>query len=145
MKPTNAVTPAGNGPRRAVVPGPAPDVEPYADEMVKINEVGVILNNKFRNKRFSEKIMIEFTQACQEMYANIGFLVGVDWYQAVIPSTGESQTIPRVLIQGRVTPLEETDHDRVRHDIVTGKADGVAGYVREDGSKHEDPIKRIIT
>jgi hypothetical protein len=124
---------------------PPPDVEPYADERKKIKEVGTILQNKFYGKRFTEKTMIEFTKAAQEMYADIGFLVGVDWYAAVVPSTGETTTIPNILIQGRVNPLEETDHDRIRHEVVTGQYDGVAGYIRGDGTKSEEPRRKLIT
>jgi len=139
-----SVTRLGTAPAPKPVHAPPPDVEPYADERAQIKEVGVILQNKFRNKVFTEKRMIEFVKAAQEMYADIGWLVGVDWYQAVIPSTGETTTIPNVLVMGRVNPLESIDHDRVQHEIVTGKMDGQVGYIRADGSKHEDPRKKNI-
>jgi hypothetical protein len=59
------------------------------------------------------------------------------------PSTGT--VIPRVVIQGRVHHESETDHDRLRHEIVSGMADGVKGYVREGSSDlHEDPISKTI-
>lgn len=137
-----AVTRLGTAPKPKT--GPPPDVEPYADERNQIKDVGVILNNKFRNKVFTEKTMFEFVQACQEMYADIGWLVGVDWYQAKVPATGETTTIPNVIIMGRVNPLESIDHDRVQHDVVTGKMDGQAGWIRPDGRKTEDPAKKLI-
>jgi hypothetical protein len=50
-----------------------------------------------------------------------------------------------VVIQGRVHHESETDHDRLRHEIVSGMADGVKGYVREGSSDlHEDPISKTI-
>jgi len=52
--------------------------------------------------------------------------------------------LPNIIIESRIKPLTEVDHDRMRHEIVTGEADGQPGYVREDGTKHEDPIKRNI-
>ena len=32
----------------------------------------------------------------------------------------------------------------MRHEVVTGEADGQVGYMREDGTKREDPKKREI-
>ncbi len=52
--------------------------------------------------------------------------------------------VPKIHFTGRVKKEEEVDHDRMKHDIVTGKADGVAGYVREGGTFHEEPRKKLI-
>jgi hypothetical protein len=47
-------------------------------------------------------------------------------------------------VTGRNKVESETDHDRIKHGVVTGKADGKAGYVREDGTWHEDPKSKLI-
>jgi hypothetical protein len=109
------------------------------------------LNKRFQNRRFDEDTMIQFMDAAREIFGDIGWVIGVDWMDAratgvpaeMAPSTGT--VIPRVVIQGRVTPESETDHDRMRHEIVSGMVDGVKGYVREGSSQlHEDPISKTI-
>ena len=52
--------------------------------------------------------------------------------------------LPRLIIESRIKPLTEVDHDRMRHEVVTGEADGQVGYMREDGSRREDPISKKI-
>jgi hypothetical protein len=52
--------------------------------------------------------------------------------------------LPHVELVGRNRSQGETDHDRVRYGVVHGLADGQKGYIRADGSKHEDPIRRDI-
>jgi hypothetical protein len=96
----------------------------------------------------------EFTQAAKEEFGKVGFEVSVAWKQVYEKNTSplvlteEIPTgvwIPYVSIEGRITKEEETDHDRFKWGVVKGLADGQPGYVREDGSKREDPIKKIIT
>jgi hypothetical protein len=52
--------------------------------------------------------------------------------------------LPQVEVIGRSRPEEETDHDRVKWGVVKGLADGQPGYVRADGTKHEDPKSKLI-
>lgn len=128
-----------------------PDTEPYPSEVPALKGAMEKLNKKFQGQRFDEESMVAFMEAARDIFGEIGWLIGVDWMDARVtgvdvesaPSTGI--TIPRVVIQGRVHAEEETDHDRYRHEVVTGQADGVKGYVRADGSKHEDPISKTIT
>ena len=82
----------------------------------------------------------------RNLFGDAGMEIHIEWMQAMDPETGEELPFkaPSVTITGRVKKEEERDHDRVRHDIVTGKADGVAGYIREDGTKSEEPIKKLI-
>lgn len=46
---------------------------------------------------------------------------------------------------GRLKPETETDHERMRDGIVKGLDGGPGGYIREDGTITEEPIKKIIT
>jgi hypothetical protein len=130
---------------------PAPDVEPYPSEIPALKGAMEKLNKRFQNKVFDEDTMMQFMQAAREIFGEAGWLIGVDWMDARVPglpaemapSTGT--VIPRVVIQGRVHHESETDHDRLRHEIVSGMADGVKGYVREGSSDlHEDPISKTI-
>lgn len=90
-----------------------------------------------------------FEQAARDELGKAGFTCHVHWEEYVkrtplgdIPTGVWSPSLQDV---HRITEPEETDHDRLRHDIVTGKIDGKAGYIREDGTWHDDPIKKIIT
>lgn len=87
-----------------------------------------------------------FNQMAANKFLDIGFEVEVNWLQAQENpfAPGVPLYVPEVSIAGRTRKETEIDHDRMAHDIVTGKADGVAGYIREDGSEHEDPIRKII-
>jgi hypothetical protein len=133
----------GSGPRLRP-PGPPPDVEPYPDEMVKLRSAGEKLQRKFRGTVFNEDTMNDFMHMAADVFAEVGFRVGVDWYQGRHPISGESVTVPQVMIAGRISAEIETDHDRVKHGIVNATAGGQAGYIRPDGTKREDPAKKLI-
>lgn len=90
-----------------------------------------------------------FEMAAHNEFGQAGFAIAIAWEEFVkrtplgdIP-TGVWQ--PNIQITRRIKHEAETDHDRIRHEVVTGLVDGVKGYIREDGSRHEDPKKRIIT
>ena len=98
----------------------------------------------------------QFEERARNRCGEIGFIVSVQWTWDD-PETGEfSPDVaddpndfsiiwrPRLIIEQRVKKLTEVDHDRMKHEIVTGEADGQAGFMREDGSKHEEPIRKTI-
>lgn len=123
---------------------PPPDVEPYPDEVPRIQKAAQVLQEKFKGVTFNETTMNSFMHAAAELFAEVGFKVGVDWYQGRHPISGEVITVPQVMIAGRITPEAETDHDRVKHGIVNATAGGQAGYIRADGTKREDPKSKLI-
>lgn len=90
-----------------------------------------------------------FEMAAHTELGEAGFRIAILWEDLVKRTplgdmpTGIIQ--PAIQIIERVKPETEADHDKHRHEIVTGQVDGVAGYIREDGSRHTDPIKKIIT
>lgn len=90
-----------------------------------------------------------FEQAARDELGKAGFTGHVHWEEFVKRTplgdfpTGVWQ--PSLQDVHRITELAETDHDRIQHDIVTGKIDGIKGYIREDGSLHEEPRKKLIT
>lgn len=51
---------------------------------------------------------------------------------------------PRVCIVDRVHAESETDHDRYQHEVRAGLDGGTPGYIREDGTHHDEPIKKTI-
>jgi len=99
----------------------------------------------------------QFEERAKDRCAEIGLIVSVMWTwddpedpDNFSPTVGDNEDdtniywLPKMIFEGRINKITEIDHDRMRHEIVTGEADGQPGYVREDGTKREDPIKRNI-
>jgi hypothetical protein len=137
----------------------APDIEPYPDEYAKIKAVGDKINARFAYKNVNNDEWPDVIAWILEEFEKIGFAAAVEPMDAmkklpdgtmvpVMGSDGFPMRVPSIAIIGRTGGSqhaeEETDHDRVRHGIVTGKADGVKGYIREDGQLHEEPRKKLI-
>lgn len=127
----------------------SPDLQIYPDEQHKIQYVYEKLSRQFEFtpiKGDSDKKIFEM--AVNNDFGEIGFLVTVTWQQVwqkkneVPIPTGV--WLPGIEIIGRNKKEEETDHDRFKWGVVKGLADGQSGYVREDGTYREDPIKKII-
>lgn len=132
---------------RSKASAPAENFEPYYDELSKIKAVGDKLNRIFAWSGEEPWTERQFETTARNLYGEIGFTITIDWLQAMDPETGEElpYKAPSICLDGRVVKEEQRDHDRLKHNIVNGLADGQAGFIREDGSKHEDPIKKIIT
>jgi hypothetical protein len=107
----------------------SPDLQIYPDERHKIQYVYEKLSRQF-----------EFTPIKGE----IGFLVTVTWQQLYEGAAPTGVWMPGIEIYGRNKAEQEHDHDRHKWGVVRGLADGQKGYVREDGTKHEEPLKKII-
>jgi hypothetical protein len=120
--------------------------EPYYGEARKIVEVSNKLNRIFAWSGEEPWTERQFETTAMNMFGEIGIEIQINWLQAYDPETGEELDFkaPEVIPVGRVSKETERDHDRLQHEIVTGVADGQAGYIREDGTKREDPIKKII-
>lgn len=125
---------------------PIPDTEPYPSEYPKIQHAFGELKKRFEHKRLDDNTIDQFHEAAINLFGEAGFRVGVTWDEAVVNGQGGTY-IPTVVIVGRVEPESGIDHDRMQHDIVTGKADGRVGYLRQGtgGQLHEDPVKKLIT
>ena len=124
----------------------ATDFEPYYSEIPKIKEITAKLNRIFAWSGEEPWTQRQFEQSAQNLYGDAGFEITVNWLQAMDPETGEELPFkaPEVTITGRVKKESERDHDRLKHEVTSGMADGQPGYVREDGSRREDPIKKTI-
>lgn len=127
----------------------SPDLELYPDEFRKIALAMTKLESAFEfSVGFNERQRAEFDAAAREEFAKIGIEINVNWKQVYKQTPlGEYPTgvwMPGVEPYARTRPESETDHDRIQWGTVKGLADGQPGYVRADGTKHEEPIKKLI-
>lgn len=121
------------------------DIEPYPSEIPKIKRAFERVQNEFTNTPLTASSQRHFEQAARNLFGEAGFEITIEWRE-IADATGTSLgvTLPKIALSGRVKPETETDHDKLRHDIVKGLVDGKAGYIREDGKLHEEPKKKLI-
>lgn len=119
-------------------------VEVYPSELKKIKAAFDKIQAEFANTPMNSTNMRLFDMAAATELGEIGFTVEVEWYQVGTESLMTETYVPRIVLTGRNKKETEVDHDRMKWDITHGLADGQAGYIREDGSKREDPIRRDI-
>lgn len=129
----------------------APDFDLYPDEQRKI-QLALAKLGQFEFTQGTQTDRKIFEMAAHNEFGEIGFTINITWqevyHQAQIEGALPQPTgvwLPNVEIEGRTRKEDEHDHDRHKWGVVKGLADGQPGYVRADGSKHEDPIKKIIT
>ena len=151
-----AVQRAGSAPRNPLMTQQAPEpVEPYPSEMPRIKEAFARLQQLWMQKRVDDPANAaeHFNQQASNIFGEIGWKVAVEWNEARKEdgtphnpfADGVPLYVPLVTLVGRTKVEEETDHDRMKHDIVTGKADGKAGYIDPNtGSWREDPKSKLI-
>jgi hypothetical protein len=131
----------------------SPDLNIYPDEQRKIQLTYEKLSRQFEFtpiKGDSDKKIFEM--AVNNDFGEIGFMVTVTWQQLFSKKVVDGNEVPvptgvwlpGIEIIGRNKTEQEHDHDRHKYGVVNGLADGVKGYVREDGTYREDPIKKII-
>jgi hypothetical protein len=123
----------------------SPDFTIYPDEQDRIKAVFDKLSMQFNFtpiKSDSDKKILEM--AINNDFGDIGFLVTIRWQEIYENGIPTGVWLPGVEIYGRNKKEEETDHDRFKWGVVRGLADGQPGYVREDGSKREDPKSKLI-
>lgn len=126
---------------------PPENWEPYYSELPKIHQAAEKLNRIFAwtgEESWTER---QYETTARNLFGDAGVEIEIEWMQGMDPDTGEELPFkaPSVTITGRVHKESERDHDKIRHEVVTGQADGQKGYLREDGSRHEDPIRKVIT
>lgn len=128
----------------------AADWEPYPDEQVKIAQVAAKLDDQFAfsygNYAPDASDRRIFEAAVKSEFGKINIAAQVRW-ENMIGLNGLPAGVfrPHVELCGHIRDASETDHDRMKWGVVRGLEYGQqAGYVREDGSLREDPIKRDI-
>ena len=120
-----------------------PDLEIYPDEYDKLARAFKDLE-RFEFTYAGDADRASFEQAVHSKLGEVGFTANVTWGEITKGGTSTGVLLPSVEITGRTRPEEETDHDRLQWGITKGLADGKPGFIREDGTLHEDPKKRII-
>lgn len=98
---------------------------------------------------FRESQKPEFEDAARTEMSKIGIEARINWQQIMKKNPlgfAEPTGVWMAGVEpiGRTRKESGTDHDRYQWGVVKGLADGQQGYVREDGTKHEEPIKKII-
>lgn len=133
-------------------PTPPPaDWQPYPDELLRIAYAMTRLESAFEfTTGFQASQQAAFNDAAKTEFAKIGIEIRINWEEICRHSNllGPVPTgiwMPGIEPIGRTRKESETDHDRIKHGIQHGLLDGQPGYIRADGTKHEDPIRKIIT
>jgi hypothetical protein len=147
--PIQSANPGGQRPHQPLPTAPPPEViDIYPSEVPKIKATLESLQRFWNQKRVDDPAAAAeaFNQMAINEFGAIGFEIEVEWLEAKENpfAPGVPLYVPQPSIVGRTRKETEIDHDRMQHDIVTGKADGRKGYIREDGSEHEEPIKKLI-
>lgn len=120
-------------------------VELYPSELNEIKVLSARLQRKFGFKQMNEAVRKEFVREVEGEFEKLGLRAWVTWSLDV---SGDTDTnlfhVPTVSIVGRTERNAETDFERIQHEVVEGEADGKTGYIREDGSRREDSLRKNI-
>lgn len=122
------------------------DIEPYPSELPKIKNAFERLQREFANTPMTASSQRHFEMAASNLFGEAGFEINVQWRDlATVDGDSLGITQPLVTLTGRVKPEEETDHDRLQHDIRAGLADGIKGVIDPNtGTLKEEPKKKLI-
>lgn len=133
---------------------PMPDTNPNkryyevvdldGDERADVVRVNNALAHSYINVvGFDALQQIKFETEARNRYNEIGFEIAVEWEFVKSVQPGVALAVPTITILGKLYQ-HETDYDKIKHDTIMGKIDGVKGVIREDGSLHEEPKKKNI-
>lgn len=125
---------------------PQADFQPYPDEMIGIAKAMTRLSNAFDFTHCTETNKAVLEMAAHEEFSKAGIEIRVNWDE-ITDGTGRGTGIfqPGIEPVGRTRKESETDHDRIKWGVVKGLDGGPGGYLREDGTVHEEPRKKTIT
>jgi hypothetical protein len=129
------------------------DSEPYYSELPKLKAAMEKLNQIFAYSGEEPWTERQYETTARNLFGEAGFEIEIEWLQAAVQDEEDPDSepimldfkVPNVTLVGRVKKETERDHDRIKHEVVTGLADGQKGFIREDGTRHEEPIRKIIT
>jgi hypothetical protein len=128
-----------------------PDFEPYPDEYEPIAAAWNRLCGAFDFSNLTETNKSIFDIAAHEEFLKIGIVIRVNWQEIykrtpLAPGGGVPTGVwlPGIEPIGRTKPETERDHDRHRWGVVRGLDGGEPGYVREDGTVHDEPRSKDI-
>lgn len=122
------------------------DVEPYPSEMPKLHHAYSELTKRFANTKMDDSTVELFQRAAEELFGEAGFTIDVAWDEVRYEGMVTGMYMPEVTITGRTRHEVEIDHDRLKHEIRAGMADGKVGVVDPNtGEWKEEPKKKLIT
>ena len=135
------------------VPTPPPP-NPYGADIGELtpserNEAAILVGSLMQS--YSDKPMTESTvrmlenEARSRFAEELGLVVSFDWDDATVDADPNSDRVwftPKIVIEARVEE-RATDFDRIKREVRSGEADGVAGVIR-DGEWHEDAKRKTI-
>ena len=124
----------------------APDVEPYPSEMPKIRRAQEELQRRFSRAKLTDAMIDQFHRAAIDLFGEAGFEIDIAWDEVRHNGVATGMYMPEITISGRVRKESETDHDRLRHEIQAGMADGKPGVIDVNtGEWKEEPrSKRVL-
>lgn len=100
-----------------------------------------------RNEADMDQKKAAFREEAKNRCAALGFVAEVVWEPDCSdePDDWNLYWTPSLQLVARINKIDEVDHDRLRHEIRSGEADGVAGVVDPNsGLLKEDSKKRDI-
>ena len=122
------------------------DVEPYPSEMPKLHHAYSELTRRFANTKMDDSSVDLFNRAATELFGEAGFTIDVAWDEVRYEGMVTGMYMPEVTITGRINHETEIDHDRLKHEIRAGLADGKVGVVDPNtGEWKEEAKKKLIT
>ncbi len=138
------------------------EIQLYDSEKVELNKLKTAMQIKYGVRGAStvaeETAQHErFTNEMIHRCAELGFRVMVEWEWedektgkrspdvSDVPNDMNLYWNPRVTVMERIDKATgEFDHERQQHEVASGILDGKKGYIREDGTWHEEPLKKNI-
>lgn len=122
----------------------------YDSERKKLQEIlyKLRLKHSFRGVvgfKQEADIKFAFEQEAIGRCAELGLIVNIQWDPEVSDDPGDNNLYwnPRVIVADRVTKLAEYDHDQQQWEITHGVIEE-PGFIRADGTIHEEPKKKEI-
>lgn len=113
-----------------------------ADERSQVNKINAILDQRMSSyTEFGIKEQMKFESEAVDRYNQVGLEINVEWERLPNPKIDITAYQPKITILGKLYK-HDTDYDKIKHDTVTGKIDGVEGVIR-DGQLREPKSKDI--
>lgn len=106
------------------------------------------LNERWLAKTYDDdapdRVWDSFANEARNEFGKIGFVIDIMWSEMTADGLPGKAAIPQITIMGRTDAHAGTDHDLIKREVAAGLKDGKAGYVREDGTWHEDQLRKQI-
>lgn len=122
--------------------------EPYYSEIPKIYAAAEKLNKIFAWTGEEASTERQYEMTARNLFGEAGFKIEIEWMQAMDVETGDELPFkaPQVTITGRVKKETERDHDRIKHEVRAGMADGKVGVIdpNDPGGGLKEPKRKNI-